>query len=52
MDIIERIRWVHHKDWSKQTIENGTVENLDKEAILFARKNYNEKIKSRISLTK
>ena len=45
MEKIERIRREHHKDWSKQTIENGTVENLDKEAILLARKNYKEKIK-------
>lgn len=44
MEKIERIRSENHKDWSKQTIENGTVENLDKEAILLARKNYKEKI--------
>lgn len=44
MEKIERIRRENHKDWSKQTIENGTVENLDKEAILLARKNYKEKI--------
>ncbi|MDD2212873.1 MAG: ATP-binding protein [Desulfitobacteriaceae bacterium] len=45
MEKLERIRRQHRKDWSKQIIEKGTIEHLDKEALLLARQNYKDKIK-------
>ena len=45
MEKLERIRGQHLKDWFKQIIKDGTMEHLDKEAILLARQNYKDKIK-------
>ena len=42
---LERIRSQQLKDWSKQIIRNGTIQHLDKEAILLARRNYKDKQK-------
>ena len=44
MEKIERIRGQHLKDWSKQLIEKGGTEHLDKNALMLARKNYKEKL--------
>ncbi|HOO25651.1 MAG TPA: ATP-binding protein [Clostridiales bacterium] len=41
---IDRIRGQEKKDWSKQTIENATIECLDKGAIALAREKYIEKM--------
>ena len=40
----DRIRGQEKKDWSKQIIPDATIECLDKEAILLARKKYKEKM--------
>ena len=45
LEKLERIRKQNLKDWSKQLIEGGTIDHLDKQAILLARQNYKEKIK-------
>lgn len=42
---LDRIRGQEKKDWSKQTIENATLECLDKAAVALARKKYIEKMK-------
>ena len=42
---LERIRAQQLKDWSKQVIRNGTIQHLDKEAVLLARRNYKDKLK-------
>lgn len=40
----DRIRGQEKKDWSKQILDNATIENLDKNAILLARQKYKEKM--------
>ena len=40
----ERIRRQEKMDWSKQIVSGATMENLDKQAIRIARKNYKEKM--------
>ena len=41
----ERIRRQEKMDWSKQIVSGATMENLDKQAIRIARKNYKEKMR-------
>ena len=41
---IDAIRSQERKDWSKQIIENATIEHLDKEALSLAREKYKEKM--------
>lgn len=41
---IDAIRSQERKDWSKQVIENATIEHLDKTAITLAREKYKEKM--------
>ena len=41
---LDRIRGQEKKDWSKQTIEEATIDHLDKNAILIAREKYKEKM--------
>lgn len=41
---IDAIRSQERKDWSKQIIENATIEHLDKDAIALARVKYKEKM--------
>lgn len=41
---IDAIRSQERKDWSKQVIENATIEHLDKAAIALAREKYKEKM--------
>lgn len=41
---IDAIRSQERKDWSKQIVEKATIEHLDKDAILLARKKYKEKM--------
>jgi len=50
---IEQIRATANSDWSRKIIEEATVDNLDEDAILFARKqfktkNYGKKIANEI----
>lgn len=40
----DRIRGQEKKDWSKQILDNATIENLDKNAILLAKQKYKEKM--------
>ena len=42
---LDRIRGQEKRDWSKQTLENVTINHLDKEAIKIARNKYKEKMK-------
>jgi len=41
---IDAIRSQERKDWSKQIVENATIEHLDKDAISLARVKYKEKM--------
>lgn len=41
----ERIRRQEKMDWSKQIVSGATMDNLDKQAIRIARKNYKEKMR-------
>lgn len=41
---IDAIRSQERKDWSKQIVENATIEHLDKDAIALARVKYKEKM--------
>lgn len=41
---IDAIRSQERKDWSKQIVENATIEHLDKDAIVLARVKYKEKM--------
>lgn len=41
---IDAIRSQERKDWSKQVIENATINHLDKTAIALAREKYKEKM--------
>lgn len=41
---IDAIRSQERKDWSKQVVENATIEHLDKTAIALAREKYEEKM--------
>ncbi len=41
---IDAIRSQERKDWSKQILEKATIEHLDKDAIVLARKKYKEKM--------
>ncbi|MBQ3546732.1 MAG: putative DNA binding domain-containing protein [Lachnospiraceae bacterium] len=41
---IDAIRSQERKDWSKQVIENATIDHLDKTAIALAREKYKEKM--------
>ncbi len=41
---IDAIRSQERKDWSKQVVENATIEHLDKDAIALAREKYKEKM--------
>lgn len=41
---IDAIRSQERKDWSKQVVENATIEHLDKTAIALAREKYKEKM--------
>lgn len=41
----ERIRRQEKMDWSKQIVSGATMDNLDKQAIRVARKNYKEKMR-------
>ena len=41
---LDRIRGQEKKDWSKQTIENATIDCLDKDAVQLARRKYKEKM--------
>lgn len=41
---IDAIRSQERKDWSKQIVENATIEHLDKDAITLARVKYKEKM--------
>ena len=42
---IDAIRSQERKDWSKQVIDNDTIDHLDKAAIALARQKYKEKMK-------
>ena len=41
---LDRIRGQENKDWSKKTIEDATIDHLDKDAIQLARQNYKIKM--------
>lgn len=41
---VDAIRSQERKDWSKQVVENATIEHLDKSAIALAREKYKEKM--------
>lgn len=41
---IDAIRSQERKDWSKQIVENATIDHLDKDAIALARVKYKEKM--------
>lgn len=43
-DEFDRIRGQEKKDWSKQILEDATIDDLDKEAIALARQKYKEKM--------
>lgn len=42
---IDAIRSQERKDWSKQVVENATIDHLDKTAIALAREKYKERMK-------
>lgn len=48
---IEQIKATANYDWSRQIIENATIDNLDKNAILMAREKFKEKNKGKIIAT-
>lgn len=48
---IEQIKATANYDWSRQIIENATIDNLDKDAILMAREKFKEKNKGKIIAT-
>lgn len=41
---IDAIRSQERRDWSKQTLEQATIDHLDKDAVTLARKKYKEKM--------
>lgn len=41
---IDAIRSQERRDWSRQTLEQATIEHLDKEAVALAREKYKEKM--------
>ena len=46
MHELEYIRTQGKFDWSKQIIENASIKDLDKKAILLARENYKKENRS------
>ncbi|MCI8940514.1 MAG: hypothetical protein HFH12_11090 [Dorea sp.] len=40
---IDAIRSQERRDWSKQALEQATIEYLDKDAVALAREKYKEK---------
>ena len=44
LEKLDRIRQQGSRDWSKQVVRGASIQHLNKEAILLARKNYKEKM--------